>query len=161
MAANPPSVLSSILTYAWMFVALSVVVLAILWAVETFTGVVIEGSAVGWVPTIVTAMQVGQRYGKLAGTRPSGRYAWAAGLGFTLINIVLSAVALGVTVLAMGWSVPGLDEVMRRAGLSPGDMPVVFAILGGVVLLMWVLLRFAFSFGARQGIRIAERAAKG
>lgn len=160
MNSNPPSLISSIWTYIWVFILLGLLIGAILWAVETFTGVAIEASSVGWIPTMVTAMQVGQRYGKLAGTPPSGGHAWAAGFWFTVVNVVLSVAVLAVAFVAMGRSMPSYDEVLRQSGATQADLPLIAAIIGGVLLLIWVLLRFAFSFGARQGIKMAERTAK-
>ena len=160
MNGNPPSLGSSIFSYAWMFVLVSVLIGVILWALETYAAIIIEGTSVGWIPTIVTAMQVGQRYGKLAGVRPSGGHAWAAGLGFMVVNIVLGLGGLALAFLAMGGTLPSYDDALRQSGISQSDLPLLLGVVGGVLVLMWVLLRFAFSFGARQGIKMAERATK-
>jgi hypothetical protein len=160
MNGNPPSLGSSVFSYAWMFVLISVLIGAVLWALETYAAITIEGASVGWIPAIVTAMQVGQRYGRLAGIRPSGGYAWAAGFGFMVVNIVLGLGGLAVAFTAMGGTMPSYDEALRQSGISQDDLPLFLGVVGGVLLLMWVLLRFGFSFGARQGIKIAQRTTK-
>ena len=73
-------------------------------------------------------------------------------------RIPLGLGGLAVAFLAMGGTLPSYDDALRQSGISQGDLPLLLGIVGGVLLLMWVLLRFAFSFGARQGIRMAEKA---
>jgi hypothetical protein len=154
--ANPPTVVSSILTYTAYYLGLALLVNIVLWAAETFANVVLQPSALAWLPPILAAMQAGQRYGMRTQSKPSGGYMWLASFGFVVVSFLLSIALIYALVIVYHVDISAMIDAVRAdfesAGLSFGTMS---AILAGVALLLWVLLRFAFSFGAGTGIKAA------
>ncbi|MGL5010657.1 MAG: ABZJ_00895 family protein [Paracoccaceae bacterium] len=153
MQTNQPSLGSVTLIYIAFYIGIAVLINVVLWAAETFAGFKIEASAVGWMPLILGAMMAGQHYGAKAGAKPPQGYAWMAGLIFTIVSILLSVAVLYVMALALGLDIPGsIAQLRAEAG---DDAALIAGILGGVLLLIWVLQRFIFSVGAGQGAKQA------
>lgn len=154
MQTNQPSLLSVTLTYIAFYLGLAILLNVILWAAETFVGVTIQSSAVGWMPLILGAMFAGQSYGAKTGAKPSQGFAWMAGLVFMLVSVVLSVVILYIVALVLGLDVGGITMAELRAQVGD-DGALIAGIIGGVLLLIWVLQRFSFSTGAKQGAKQA------
>ena len=156
MSDSEPVILSSVLAYSGFYLFLAVVLNIILWASETYAGVVIQSSSVGWMPPILGAMMAGQRYGKLTGRKASGSYAWAASVGFVVVSFVLSIGLIAAVAAFYGVDLMQVKDTaladLARQGISPG---VIAGIMGGVALLLWALLRFGFNFGAGLSVKAA------
>jgi hypothetical protein len=156
MTPQQPSLGSSVLVFLGAFILLAIILNVILWALITYAGVGSQsGGAMGWMPPIIGAMMAGQRYGKLAGAKPPQGHSWAAGFAFAIITIAF--VALSFYIVAQ--SMPGQSDLSFQGLLDEMGSNLFFGILGGFLVLLWVLLRFAFSFGAGQGVKIAALAA--
>ena len=154
--ANPPSVISSLLTYTAFYLGLAILVNIVLRASETYANVVLQPSSLAWMPPILAAMQAGQRFGRRTQSKPPGGTMWLLSLGFVLLSLFLSLALIwglmtfyGVEITAM---LTAVRDDLARAGLSIGMMA---AILAAVALILWILLRFAFSFGVGTGIKAA------
>ncbi|MGL4320596.1 MAG: ABZJ_00895 family protein [Paracoccaceae bacterium] len=160
MQANQPSLGKVTLVYIGYYLAIAVFMNVALWALERFAGFVIEANSLGWLPLIIGAMFAGQFYGTKVGAKPPQSYSWMAGLLFMLTSIVLSVGVLYVIAVAMGLDIGAtIRELQAGAGEDTG---LVLGIIGGVMLLIWVIQRFMFSTGAAGAIKQAERlAAKG
>jgi hypothetical protein len=154
--ANPPSMMSSVLTYTATYLGLAVLVNIVMWAAETFANVVMQPSSVAWLPPIIAAMQAGQRYGMRAQAKPSAGYSWLVSFWFVVVSFVLSMALMYILALAYDVDIRSMFNAaiadLQREGLSLG---IIAGILGGVALLLWVLPRFAFSFGAGTGVKAA------
>jgi hypothetical protein len=160
MNRSVPSLISSLLFFALYFVALTVLMAVIVWAVRQFTGIEMSSSGLGAVAGIVAAMQVGQRFGARSGVPASGAYAWAASLGFTIIAAALTVVTFLAVASAMKIPVPTSFDDLSAYGIGPGDRGLVFGIIGALLLFVWVMSRITFGFGVRQGIKLAEKTAR-
>jgi hypothetical protein len=147
-----PSVAASVMYYAGMVILLTVVLTAVLWALERFAGVVMQLGSVGWLPAIAGAMQTGRRYGLRMAARPTGGYAWCASLGFVIVNLILAAPVVWLLMRQDGATMGMVLQDLLPQGIG---LPVVIAILAGIVLLLWLLLRFSFAFGAGLGVKAA------
>ena len=160
MSDNEPSLFSSILVYTGIYLLLAILLNIVLWAAETYAGVVMSNSAVSWMPPVISAMQTGQRYGNLTGRKATNGYAWAVSFGFVVVGFVLSmAVVAGVSTfygVNIGQVFDEARADLTREGISLG---IIGAILGGVALLLWVLLRFVFNIGAGTAVKAAAAAA--
>ena len=153
MQINQPSLGSVTLIYIAFYLGVAIVINIVLWAAEAFAGVTIQPGAVGWMPLILGAMMAGQSYGAKAGAKPSQGFAWMAGLIFTLVSLVLGVGLLYGVALALGLDIKGgIAQMQREIG---DDGALIAGILGGFVLLLWVLQRFIFSVGAGQGAKQA------
>jgi hypothetical protein len=158
MTPNQPSILSSVLAFTGIYLLLAIILNVVLWALEKYAGFTMESSAIGVLPLVVGAMQSGQRYGTQTGQKPASGYAWTASFLFIVVSVVLSlAVLYG---LFMYEGVNPMDVVnfgladLQREGISG---TVVAAVLGGILLLLWVGARFAFSWGASTGAKLAAK----
>jgi hypothetical protein len=153
MQTNQPSLGSVTLTYIAFYIGIAILINVLLWASETFAGVTIQASAVGWMPLILGAMMAGQSYGSKAGAKPSQRFAWMAGLIFAVVSVVLGVAIMYGMALVLGIDIAeGIAQIRREIG---DDGALVAGVLGGIVLLIWVLQRFIFSVGAGQGAKQA------
>jgi hypothetical protein len=152
MTPNQPSIMSSVLSYTGIFIILAVIVNVALWALVTYAGMSSEsGGALGWMPPLLGAMAAGQRYGKLAGAKPPQGYSWTAGFAFAIITLAFVALSWYVV---FQFVLPGTDmsfgSILAEMGAN-----LFFGVLAGFGALMWVLQRFAFSFGAGQAVKLA------
>jgi hypothetical protein len=142
--------------FAVIYLFLSALMVGLIYLIQSVSGVAMDGTSIGWIPTIVAAMMTGQNYAKKAMILPPKGFAWMAGLGFAVINVALF---IGMVFLVMSLSGPHkatvLDELVDIT--SDGDLPIMLAVLAGLILLLWVLLRFGFTFGAKQGIAQANK----
>ncbi len=152
MAPQQPSLVSSILVFTASFILLAVIVNVVLWVLITYAGMGSEsGSALGWMPPIIGAMMAGQRYGKLAGAKPPQSYSWMAGFAFAVLTMALIALAYFVMFqLIQTGADMSFGALMDDMGLN-----LFLGVFGGLFVLMWVLQRFAFSFGAGQAVKLA------
>jgi hypothetical protein len=161
MTQNQPTILSSVLVFTGVYLGLAILLNGILWALEAYANFTMDSNAIGMLPLIIGAMQAGQRYGSLTGAKPASGYSWTVGLLFILVSLVLS---LGLLYALAAYE--GIDPVaLVQAGLrdlqSEGiSGPIVAAVLGGIILLLWVGTRFAFSFGAGNGVKMAAKLAE-
>jgi hypothetical protein len=151
-----PTVKQSVLVFSGYYVVLMVLVGAALWALDAFAQIAIDNRSVGWVPVIVAAMQTGQFYGGKAGSKPGGGYCWLVAAGFLLASLAISTVALWALALANGIAV---IETVRQiladmAGQGIGAMFILMMFLG-LFLFLLIVLRFVFSLGAGQGVKLA------
>jgi hypothetical protein len=158
MDTTMPSIGRMIFLFAAFYVAIALVMNAALWALEYFAAIVIEPGAIGWVPAIVGAMQAGQSYGRKVGAKPASSYSWAASFGFLVISVVMS-LALTYAILV----VVGIDPMAMLRDVTAGlareniNMTIVLVMLAAFALFLWVVLRFSFSIGAGQGVRMQAR----
>ncbi len=160
MTSNPPSILSSVLVFLGVYLLLAIILNVVLWALETYAGFAMNSNAIGMLPLIIGAMQSGQRYGTIVGAKPSSGYSWTASFLFMLISVTI---ALGLIyglfvysgVQPMVMVNEGLAD-MQRQGITT---VIIAAVLGGIFLLLWVGTRFAFSWGASNGIKMAAKIA--
>lgn len=160
MQDTRPSLGKITLFYLGFYLLMAVLINIVLWAAEYFAGWIIQPSSIGWLPLILGAMFAGQHYGTRAGAKPPQGYAWMAGLLFTSVSVAVSMLVFYVIAVAMGFDTKVLMvELLAQVG---NDAGLILGILGGFMLLIWVLQRFAFSMGAGQAVKQAERlAAKG
>lgn len=158
MDTHAPSIGRMILLFAAFYVGLAVLLNAALWVLEYFADIVIEPGAIGWVPAIVGAMQAGQSYGRKVGAKPASSYSWTASFGFLLVAVVLSMVITYVILTILGLDPMGLLRGLA-ADLSREniDITIVAVVLGVFALFLWLVLRFSFSLGAGQGVRMQAR----
>jgi hypothetical protein len=158
MQTNAPSLAKITLVYLGFYLGMAILLNAILWAAERFLGFTMEANAIGWLPLILGAMMAGQHYGAKVGGKPRQSYSWMAGLLFMLTSVLLSLGLLYVIALAMGYDVGALmTQAQAEVG---GDGALIAGIIGGVLLLIWVLQRFMFSMGAAQGAKQAAMRGK-
>jgi hypothetical protein len=155
MQTNQPSLGYITLIYTGFYLGIAIAIHLALWALERFAGFAIQANSVGWMPLILGAMFAGQNYGTKTGAKPPQSYAWMAGLLFTLVSLVLSVAVIYVVAVAAGVDISATVAQMR-AELGD-DTGLIAGILGGVVLLIWVLQRFIFSVGAVQGAKVAAK----
>lgn len=158
MDTHAPSIGRMILLFAAFYVGLALLLNAVLWVLETFANIVIEPGAIGWVPAIVGAMQAGQSYGRKVGAKPASSYSWLASFGFLVTSIVASLAVSYVVLVALGVDPMALLRE-AAAGLAQENISqtVILAVLGGFALFLWLILRFSFSMGAGQGVRIQAK----
>jgi hypothetical protein len=162
-ALPAPSTGKSLLTYLAYFVGIAVLLNVIMIGLVLYTNIELSSSALGWVPPIIAAMQTGQAYGRRTLAKPAQRYSWLMGLLFVGITFAVgSAFALALAQID-GTNVMAVLGSLQREMQRDGDGAMLFfGIMGVFVLIMWVGLRFSFSTGAVQGIKMAEKlAAKG
>jgi hypothetical protein len=158
MDTTRPTIGRMIILFAAFYLGIAILMNAVLWVLDTFAGIVIAPGAIGWVPAIVGAMQAGQSYGRKVGAKPASSYSWAASFGFLLVAVALS-LALSYAILV----ILGLDPItlLREAagGLARENinMTLVAVFLSAFVLFLWLVLRFSFSMGAGQGVRMQAR----
>ncbi len=155
MTNSDPSIVSSTITYIAGFILIAMVMNIVVLALMMFAGVGAESiGSVGWLAPVLAAMFAGQRYFKLAGTRPSNGHAWRASLVFLIVTVVMMVVLVVVIASFAGeqLSIPPLSDLINGP-----DAGVFFAIFGSVSVFLWLALRFSFSTGARQGSKQAER----
>ena len=157
MTNSEPGLGSSVLAYTGYYLGLAVLLNIVLWVSETYAGVVISSSAVGWMPPIMGAMAAGQRYGKLAGRKASGGYAWAASFGFLVVSVLLSvgllagfAVYLGIDMMAE------IKLAVKDLARDQISLIIIAPVLGGFLLLLWVLMRFGFNYGAGLSVKAVK-----
>jgi hypothetical protein len=158
MQTNAPSLGRITLIYLGFYLGLAVLMNVILFAAEYFFGFVIEANAIGWLPLLIGAMMAGQSYGTNVGAKPPQSYSWMAGLLFMVTSVVISLLVLYVIAVALGYDVGALIAQARNE--VGGDGVLVASIIGGLLLFIWVLQRFAFSMGAGQGAKQAALRAK-
>jgi hypothetical protein len=154
-----PSMGKSVANFTIAFILLAILVNVVLWLLISYAGMSENsGTALGWMPMIIGAMNAGTSYGTAAGSKPLSGYAWTASFIFMVVSVTLIALAW----FGMSFFIPELRNFdffaeMQRSGIS---LVVAAAIFGGLCLFIWVLLRFAFSFGAGQGIKMAQMKAQ-
>jgi hypothetical protein len=153
-----PSIGKMTLVYLGFYLGMAIVINIVLWAAEYFAGFVIEANAVGWLPLILGAMMAGQHYGAKAGAKPPQSYAWTVGLIFMLVSVAVSLVVLYIIAVAMGYDVGALiTQAQNEVGR---DGVLIVSIIGGVLVFIAVMQRFAFSMGAGQAVKQAALRAK-
>jgi hypothetical protein len=158
MTSNQPSLASTLLVFVAYYIGLAILLNVILWALETYGGFTMDTNAIGMLPLIIGAMQAGQRYGMQTGKKPRAGYSWVVSLLFVIVSTALGLALVYVIMVAEGLNpiellnaaIVGLQDEGISLGLGAG-------ILGGIVLLLWLLTRFAFSFGAGTGAKQAAR----
>jgi hypothetical protein len=158
VTSSPPTLGATLLVFAAYYLGLAIVLNLILWALETYADFTMDTNAIGMLPLIIGAMQAGQRYGMQTGKKPPGGYSWVASLLFIIVSTVLGlALAYGL-LAAQGLNPMELLNAaivgFQQEGISVGLMA---GIIGGVMLLLWLLTRFAFGFGAGTGAKLAAR----
>jgi hypothetical protein len=136
-------------TYSIFFVGYLIVVNLLVFLAQYFFDFGESLSGLGAIPLLLAALSAGQAYGTKTGGKPPQGFAWTAALAFTVLSIAISAglvVLLGAVLdLGVGFS---LDGLLAEAG---DDAGLIATFLGGLVLVIWVVLRFMFSMGAGQG----------
>jgi hypothetical protein len=155
--STQPSILSSVLTFIGSFIVMVIIINIVLWAMAKYAGMGTEsGAGMGFLPVILGAMMAGQRYGKLAGAKPTAGYSWTASFCFAVVTLASIALILFATASLLGpqFALPPLSDVIDEMGMG-----LFFGVFAGFFLLIWVLQRFIFSFGAGQSVKLAERAA--
>ncbi len=157
METETPSIGSSVISFTLAFIVLAILVNLILWVLINYAGMSPEsGRALGWMPLVLGAMQAGQSYGKKAGGKPAASYSWTATLIFTAITFVLLALGWAAMASVMDMSFGNLLQDMRRdIGAT-----AMYSIFAGFFVLIWVMNRFAFSFGAGQAAKWQAAAKK-
>jgi hypothetical protein len=158
MQTNAPSLGSVTLTYIAFFLGLAVVMNALAFAIEYFGSFQFNTNSFGWLPLLLGALMAGQSYGSKAGGKPPQGFSWMAGLIFLIVSLAISIVALYLFALIFGFETSGIVTQLRAE--IGGDMGLFVGIMAGVLLFIWVLLRFAFSMGAGQGAKQAEMRGK-
>jgi F0F1-type ATP synthase assembly protein I len=152
MTTQNPSLGSSILVFTGAFILLAVIVNVVLWVLVTYAGMSSEsGGALGWMPPIVGAMMAGQHYGKRVGAKPPQGRSWAAGFAFAIITMAFMALSFYIVFAAMS----GPSDLSLQGLLDEMGANLFFGVVAGFVLLLWVLQRFTFSFGAGQAVKMA------
>jgi hypothetical protein len=158
MQTNAPSLGRITLIYIAFYLGMAMLLNLIVWAAAYFAGFVLEASSFGWLPLIIGAMMTGQHYGAKTGGKPPQSFSWIAGLVFMLVSVVISMAILYVMALVFKVDVAaGIGQLRAEVGNQAG---LVAGIIGGLLLFIWVLQRFAFSTGAGQGAKQAARRAK-
>ena len=160
MTSEQPSILSSVLTFAGVYLLLALVLNVVLWALETYAGFTMESNAIGVLPFVIGAMQSGQRYGTKMLKKPPASYSWAVGFWFVMVSTVISLAVIYALLSYNG------DAPLELLNLALADLErkgisrlVIYAVLGGLLILLWLAARFAFSFGAANGVKLAARLA--
>ena len=139
------------LYFAGFYIGFTVLVFALLFAVEAFFQFTLDSNVMGLIVPFVSAMQCGTIWFNKTGERPANRLAWKAALIFALISVVISFAILAVTV-SMGMF-PELDG-MRYDPDAAKIIAIVAAVMGVLLLLM---CRLGFGMGARQAARLKEK----
>ncbi|MGL4490654.1 MAG: ABZJ_00895 family protein [Rhizobiaceae bacterium] len=155
MQTTTPSMGSSVFAFTAMFIVLAILINIILWALMTYAGMSPEsGTALGWMPVVLAPMIAGQGYGKKAGAKPAQSYSWL--FGFISAVITIATIVLAWVLFARMLGIDGMagsfEQIQREIGVG-----VFWAVVAGFFILIWVLQRFGFSFGAGQSVKLAER----
>ncbi|RJE84514.1 ABZJ_00895 family protein [Paracoccus onubensis] len=151
MTQSNASLKTLTLIFAGLYLLISVAVFLLLVALEMFFQFSFDSSAMGVVIPTLSAMQVGTMYFNRTGQRPQRGFAWKAGFSFALTSTLLG-VAVFIAVYLLGLF-PELDEMLRE----PASVAILAGILVVVSLLLSVLCRFSFGFGARQAQKVKEK----
>jgi hypothetical protein len=158
MQENTPSLGRITLIYVGFYLGSAILINAVVWAADYFAGFTIEANAVGWLPLILGAMMAGQHYGAKAGAKPPQSFSWLASLMFMLVSIALSLSVIYVMALVLQIEVSAaMAQMQAEVG---NDAGLIAAIIGGLLLFIWVIQRFSFSTGAAQGAKQAAMRAK-
>jgi hypothetical protein len=158
MTPNQPSIMSSVLVFTGIYLLLAIILNVVLWALETYAGFVMDSNAIGILPLVVGAMQAGQRYGTQTGQKPASGYSWTVSFLFIVVSTVVGLAIAYASLAYYGINPMELITAaladLAREGITG---TVIGAVLGGIVLLLWVGARFAFSWGAGTGAKLAAK----
>lgn len=152
-----PTILSSTLVFLAALLVMMVAINVALWAMVTFAGISTDsGGGLGFLPLILGAMFAGQRYGNLAKAKPPSGHAWLASFCFAVTTVAVLGLTWFVVVqfLNPGLVTGSFGQLVTEIGLG-----AVIGIAAGLFVLIWVLQRISFGFGAGQSIKIAQRVA--
>jgi hypothetical protein len=153
MTTPAPGTIRTLGQFLFLYVILVVVMTVVIFLLVTYSSFDSAGSGLGALVPILAAMQTGTWYGKATGAMAPGRVAWGYGLLFLVASVLLSVLLTVAAGAAMGFDVRA-DASSLWAQLGD-DGPLIAAILGGFLLFFWVILRFSFSTGVKQGVRAA------
>lgn len=139
------------LYFAGFYIGFTVLVFAVLFALEAFFQFSMDSNVMGLIVPFVSAMQCGTIWFNKTGARPAGGLAWKSALCFAVI-----AVALSFALAAMMFSAGLLPELegMRNDPDAVKIMAIVVAAVGVLLLLM---CRLGFGLGAKQAAKLKEK----
>jgi hypothetical protein len=158
MTSNQPSIMSSVLAFTGIYLLLAIILNVAIWALETYANFTMDTNAIGILPLVVGAMQAGQRYGTQTGQKPTSGYSWTASFLFVVVSTVLGLAIAYATLTYYGINVAELLSAgmtdLAREGITG---TIIAAVLVVILLFLWVVTRFSFSWGAGSGVKLAAK----
>lgn len=152
MAHSNASLKALTLIFAGLYLAITITAALVVIALELFLQISLDSSFVGAVAPTVAAMYAGTIYFNRVGQRPEPRFSWMAGLSFSLTSILLGMVLFLAIYLAGVF--PELAGMLR----NPTFVAILAGFLAVLSLILLVICRFCFSFGAGQAEKAKQKA---
>lgn len=148
-----------ILQYTLFLIGAMVLVFAMVWALEAFAGVVIDGSSSGLVVPMVAAMATAMQWYNGEKRRPDPRRIWALTLRCALVTL-----AVQVALLVLFYLTGLLDDALHGQAPSAQDLTIFGIVLAIAAVVQFLMIRLGMGLGIRiaekQARQLAERAAR-
>lgn len=148
-----------ILQYALFLVGAMVLVFAMVWALEAYAGVTVDGGSSGLVVPMVAAMATAMQWYNGEKQRPARSRIWALTLRFALVTL-----GLQIGLLLLFYVTGLLDDALHDQSPGASEVAIFAAVLALAALVQVLMIRLGLGLGIKiaekQARQLAERAAR-
>lgn len=148
-----------ILQYALFLVGAMVLVFAMVWALEAYAGVTVDGGSSGLVVPMVAAMATAMQWYNGEKQRPARSRIWALTLRCALVTL-----GLQIGLLLLFYVTGLLDDALHDQSPGASEVAIFAAVLALAALVQVLMIRLGLGLGIKiaekQARQLAERAAR-
>lgn len=148
-----------ILQFTLFLIGAMVLIFAMIWGLEAFAGVTIDGNSSGLVVPMVAAMAMAMQWYNGEKRRPLTGRIWKLALTCAVVTLVLQ-----VGLLVLFYLTGLLDPALKGRPVGAQELLIFAIVLGVIAVVQFLMIRLGMGLGFRiaekQARQLAERAAR-